>query len=606
MIDEGNSQAGSARTDQTWLMSAHPSLHWRATARLIRPDSRRYAVLTVVVVISAALALAGPVILRRVIDQAAEGATVASLATLAAAYLAAAVASQLGALAVSYLSTVTAWRTANAVRLQLTGHVLGLDHGFHRSHSPGELIERVDGDVTAVSDFLAVVVVRVVSALVLITGAVAVVATIEWWLGLAMGLYAASTAAVLFVQRNEAVEEAAAEMQAGAALYGGIEERLTASEDLRANGAGPYAMDRFVTETARYVQVAAGRERAFLRLWRRLQFSIVAGVSLALVIGAIGVGSGAITIGSAFLLFQYSRLIQHPLEEIGHELEVVQKANGAMSRVVKLLAVQSSIVDNGTTSPPDGAMSIGLDNVTFDYGDNEPVLQAIDLRIEAGRSVGIVGPTGGGKTTLSRLLVRFVEASGGEVRMGGVAIAELPLAELRRRVAYIPQTVDLVAGTVAENLTLYDPDIAEAQIDAALAEVGLDRFRGSAMHQHLGPGGVGLSAGEGQLLALARVWLREPDVVILDEPTSRVDPETELQLETAINTLFAGRTVVIVAHRLSTLDAVDEIVVVEHGRIVEHDTRSALVDDPRSRFHHLLSTGLELDLVGGRRPEEGQ
>ena len=598
-----NSEAAGGRGRQAGSMSRTRSLHWRATARLIRPDARRYALLSLVVVISAAVTLTGPVILREIIDRAVAGDGDAPIAPLAAAYLAAAIGSQAAALWVSYLTTTSAWHTANNLRLQLAAHVLGLDHEFHRSHSPGELIERIDGDVTSVSDFLALVIVRIVSATALIVGAVAVVATIEWWLGVGMALYALGVALVVFVHRNEAVAESADEMSASAALYGGIEERLTASEDLRANGAGPYALARFVADTGRYLAMVVRRERAFLRLWRRLQLSIVAGSALALVVGAAGVQLGVLTIGSAFLLFQYARRIQVPLEEISHELNLVQKANGAMSRVVTLLATTSVIADDGAATAPEGPLAVAFDRVGFDYGDGLLVLRDIDLTIAPGRSVGIVGHTGSGKTTLSRLLVRLIDATTGQIRLGGVPVADLPLAELRRRVAYIPQHVDLLAGSVRDNLTLFAPDVADAEVDAALAQVGLDRFRGEGMHEPLGPGGSGLSAGESQLLALARVWLRHPDLVVLDEPTSRVDPATEAKLETAIATLFAGRTVIIVAHRLSTLRAVDEIVVVEGGQVVEHGTRADLVDDESSRYHHLLASGLELSEANADRTE---
>jgi ABC-type multidrug transport system fused ATPase/permease subunit len=558
----------------------------------------------VVVAISAMMALVGPLILRELIDRAGQGATVASLVALGVGYLVIAVGSQVIALAVSVMTTTTAWHTANSLRLQLTGHVLGLDHGFHRSHSPGELIERIDGDTTSVSDFLAVVVVRVLSAVILIVGVVVVVTTIEWWLGLGMAAYALAVAAVVFAHRNHAVAESADEMSASGALYGGIEERLTASEDLRANGAGPYAAARLVADTSRFVRVAVRRERAFLRLWRRLQLPIVTGLALALVVGAIGVQAGFLSIGSAFLLFQYSRRIQSPLEEISHELELIQKANGAMARVVELLAITSTIEDNGQVSPPAGPLTVRFDQVEFEYGDGQVVVDGIDLTIEAGRTVGLVGHTGSGKTTLSRLLVRLVEATSGQVSLGGVPISDISLDELRRRVAYVPQTVDLLSGSIRDNVTFYndDPQITEARIDAVLAEVGLDRFTGEAKHQLLGPGGSGLSAGEGQLLALARVWLRDPDLIVFDEPTSRVDPETETRLEAALAALCAGRTTVIVAHRLSTLRHVDDIAVVDRGEVVEHGPRASLVADEQSHYHRLLASGLELALAEGVLP----
>jgi ATP-binding cassette, subfamily B, bacterial len=209
------------------------------------------------------------------------------------------------------------------------------------------------------------------------------------------------------------------------------------------------------------------------------------------------------------------------------------------------------------------------------------------------RSIGVVGRTGSGKTSFSRLLLRLVEATDGSVLLGGVPIADIPLAELRRRVALVPQEVELFSGSVRDNVTMFDPAPTDAAVEHALRRVGLDALVDAGIDRQLGGGGSGLSAGEAQLLALARVWLRAPDLVVLDEATARVDPHTETLLEMAIAELMRGRTTVVIAHRLSTLQHVDEIVVLDHGRLVEHGARAALVADGSSRFHHLLELALD-------------
>ena len=578
-------------------MAEDGSLHWRATAALISPNARRYGVLIAVVVATGLLALTGPIILRAVIDRAADGATIAELSTLAVLYLAVAVVAQSSALAVAYLSTTAAWETANALRLQLADHVLGLDHEFHRAHSPGELIQRVDGDVSRVSDFLAIVFIRATSALVVIGGVVVVVTVIDWRVGIAMAVYVAATGYVIYRQRDASVEESADEMSASARLYGGLEERLTASEDIRANGAGAYAVGRFVEDASYHVQATVRRERSTLRMWRRLTAAVTIGAALAIVGGAIGVQSGVFSIGTAFLLFQYSQQIRRPLDEFINDFEVIQKANGAMLRVMRLFAISTTVHDADddgiARSPEPGPLSVAFEGVSFDYGDGEPVLDRLDLQVAPGRSVGVVGHSGSGKTTVSRLLVRLVDITAGELRLGGVPIHLIGKEELRRRVAVVPQTVELVNGTIRDNLTLFDDQVDDAAVDQALREVGLDRFAGDRRNEMLGPGGSGLSAGEGQLLALARVWLREPDLVVLDEATARVDPETEARLEQAIARLFENRSVFVIAHRLSTLRRVDEIVVIERGKIVEHGPRARLEADPDSRYRELLTVANE-------------
>jgi ABC-type multidrug transport system fused ATPase/permease subunit len=380
-------------------------------------------------------------------------------------------------------------------------------------------------------------------------------------------------------------------------LYGGIEERLTAGEDLRANGAADHVAWRFVEDSEGALVSAVRRERAFLVMWWFVQGAVAAGWVISLVLGAVLYGAGSISLGTAFLLFQYVLLIARPLEEVVHELETVQKANGAMVRVADLLAVRPKVVDAGTTSPPPGPLAVAASHVSFDYGDDRTVLRDVDVTIAAGRSVGIVGRTGSGKTTFSRLVLRLVEPTSGVVSLGGVPIADIPIGELRRRVALVPQEVELFSGSVRDNVTLFDDTPSGAAVVDALRQVGLDSLADAGIDRALGPSGAGLSAGEAQLLALARVWLRDPDLVVLDEATARVDPETERRIEEAVVALMRGRTTLVIAHRLSTLRSVDDILVFERGRVVEHGQRAALVADETSRFARLLAISLESDRI---------
>ena len=557
---------------------------WRALGALLRPDVWRWVGLGALVAIGSALTIAGPLVVRRVVDTAADGTTAAEITRLALVFLGIAACAQFIAVVVAWLATVAAWRTTNDLRLTMTRHVLGLDHEFHRTHTPGELIQRVDGDITSVSDFLSQVVTKAAGAAMLVSGMVVVLGVIDWRLGLGMAVYVGLALAVIVRTRHRAVSESSDEMGALGRLYGGIEERLTAAEDLRSNGAADHVAWRFVEDSEGALVSAVRRERAFLVMWWFVQGAVAAGWVLSLVLGAALVAAGTITIGTAFLLFQFVLLVARPLEEVVHELETVQKANGAMVRVADLLAIRPNVLDDGSTSPAPGPLSITATDVDFDYGDDRPVLAAVDLHIGAGRSVGIVGRTGSGKTTFSRLVLRLVEPTGGQVALGGVPIADIPLVELRRRVALVPQEVELFAGSLRDNVTLFDDEPTDAAVVDALERVGLGALASSGIERELGAAGAGLSAGEAQLLALARVWLRDPDIVVLDEATARVDPETERRLEAAVVELMRGRTTLVIAHRLSTLRSVDEIIVFDHGRVVEHGDRADLVGDDDSRF----------------------
>jgi ABC-type multidrug transport system fused ATPase/permease subunit len=268
-----------------------------------------------------------------------------------------------------------------------------------------------------------------------------------------------------------------------------------------------------------------------------------------------------------------------------------------MVRVIELLAVEPEIRDDGTTQPPSGPLSIEFRHVDLDYGDDQAVLRSIDVQFAAGHSIGIIGRTGSGKTTMSRLVLRLIDATGGTVLLGGTPIQQIPLDDLRRRIALVPQEVELLSGTIRDNVTLFDDGPTDDAVTSALRNAGLETLADGGIHRQLGAGGAGLSAGEAQLLALARVWLRDPDIVVLDEATARVDPATEERLETAIARLTLGRTTLIIAHRLSTLRHVDEIVVLDHGRIVEHGNRVDLADDIDSRYRNLLELALDDEAV---------
>ncbi len=561
---------------------------WRALAALLRPDAWRWVGLGALVATGSGLILTGPLIVRAIVDKATNGATSGELSRLAVLFLIVAIATQLINMAVAWMATVTAWHTTNGIRIRLARHVLGLSHAFHRQHTPGELIQRVDGDVTSVSDFMGRVIPRAAGALFTMVGMIGVLVVVDWRLALGTLAYVTLAVAVVVSQRHRAVGESSDEMGSYARLYGGIEERLTAAEDLRSNGAGGHAMWRFVEDSSDAMGSAVRREKAFLRMWWGVDGSVEAGSIVSLVVSALLVSRGIISIGDAFLLFQYVLLLARPLEDMVDQLETVQKANGAMVRVIDLLAVEPDIRDEGTTMPPNGPLSVEFRDVGFDYGDDQPVLQSINVSFAAGRSIGLVGRTGSGKTTISRLVLRLVEATSGSVLLGGVPIEQIPIGELRRRVALIPQEVELLSGSIRDNVTLFDETPTDDAVTSALCNAGLGTLADGGIHRQLGAGGAGLSAGEAQLLALARVWLRDPDIVVLDEATARVDPDTEIKLEDAVARLTEGRTTLIIAHRLSTLRHVDEIVVLDHGRIVERGDRADLADDLESRYRHLL------------------
>lgn len=257
--------------------------------------------------------------------------------------------------------------------------------------------------------------------------------------------------------------------------------------------------------------------------------------------------------------------------------------------------MRPAVLDGPGVTLPKGPLGVTFDRINFGYNETEPVLHDVSFDLVPGRVLGLIGRTGSGKTTITRLLFRLYDPTAGRVNLGGRDIREARVADLRDEIAMVTQDVRLFHGTVRDNLTFYDTSISDDRLVNVIDELGLGRwFRGlpNGLDSVL-QGDGGLSAGEAQMLAFVRVFLREPRVVILDEATSRLDRSTERLIEIAVDKLVQNRTVIIIAHQLTTLERCDEIMVLDNGRIIEHGDRTRLAEDPSTRFHELLQTGLE-------------
>jgi ATP-binding cassette subfamily B protein len=270
----------------------------------------------------------------------------------------------------------------------------------------------------------------------------------------------------------------------------------------------------------------------------------------------------------------------------------LQKASAGARRAARLLATEPTMPQGDGLPIPDGPLPVDLDGVAFAYAGDSDVLVDLDLHLAPGTVLGVVGRTGSGKSTLVRLLVRLWDVTAGSVRLGGVDVRQADARSLRRRVAVVSQDVELLRATLRDNLTFLGTVAAtDDELWRALRDVGLTRWA-TGLDDGLDTvldGGEGLSAGQAQLLAFARVLLADPGLVVLDEATSRLDPETEAALTAASERVLRGRPVVVIAHRLATLDRVDEILVLERGQAVEHGSRAQLAADPGSRFAQLLA-----------------
>ncbi|MBW3537573.1 MAG: ABC transporter ATP-binding protein/permease [Actinobacteria bacterium] len=564
---------------------------WRFMAPYLRANRGLLWLLGACLGAGLALTLAGPLLLRRFIDLSLGGGPEANLTGIAAAFLLIALATQGVGIATAWIATDLSSRTTNRLRSELTDHVLSLDMSFHRRTPPGELIERVDGDVGSLGVLLGNFVPQMIQEALLLIGVLALLWGIDPRLGGALTAYAVVAVVVLSRLRHLGVRAWEDSRETAAKSRGFEEEALGATEDVRPNGASQHVVLRFL-ELNRRVFWAAQKAVLFSGT------TTVTGLTLfgisqagALALGAWLLARGEITIGTVYLLVQYTAYLSGPIDGFTFRVRYLQQATAAVNRVVRLSETRSALEAPAHPIPvPMGPLDVTFDSVTFSYDGDEPVFRDLTLEIPAGRILGLVGRTGSGKTTLARLVARQYDCDAGQVRLGGTPVTQFDLDELRSRIAVVTQEVQLFSASIRDNLSLFG-DCDDAELLQALDAVGLRTWltgRPAALDAELDP--RSLSAGEAQLLALARSLLRDPGLVLLDEASARLDPLTEHRLQDAIGRLVAGRTAIVIAHRLSTLDRVDDIAVLEGGRLVEHGPREDLVNDRTSAFSRLLST----------------
>lgn len=573
----------------------------RILSKYLKPLRGRVVLLSLVALTGIGLQLAGPQLIRAFLDGATTGRPTSQLVPLALWFIAIAVFQQAAKVWATYLSVDVGWSATNDLRADLADHVLHLDMGFHKTHTPGALIERIDGDVTSLSNFFSSFTIQVVGNMILIVGILVLLFFENWLVGLGVTTFVVLIFSGMVKVQTIAVPRWKAVRARSAELMGFIGEQLGGTEDIKANGGDRFMIARFTGILRKWLPEQVRGRHGFSMLWAMGITTYITGLVVVFWLGSILFSNGTMTLGSVYLIFHYVQMSQDPMEQIRAQMEDFQKAGAGISRVEDLLGRRSAIVDQGTTMLPDGPLGLHFDQVTFAYNDEEseddrPVLDGLDFSLQRGRILGVLGRSGSGKSTLARLLTRLYDPQSGAIRLDGVALTEVPVHDLRHRVAMVTQDVQLFGASIRDNLTFFDDSIDDQRLLDVIEELGLTPWLESlddGLDSRLEASGSGLSAGQAQLLAFTRIFLRDPGVVILDEASSRLDPATEELIERAVGRLLHERTGIIIAHRLATIERADDILILEDGHIVESGERAALAANPESRLSHLLTTGLE-------------
>ena len=574
--------------------------YWSLLVKYLKPQWTSVALLAVLLLGSIGLQLINPQVIRYFIDTTQTSGPSQKLLFAALLFIGIALIQRTIAFCSTYVAENVGWTATNALRADLALHCLLLDMSFHKKYTPGELIERIDGDVNSLANFFSQFTLRVLGNSLLIVGILLLLFREDWRIGAGLTGYCIVTLLALALLQRIAVKKWAIERQADSEHYGFLEEHISGTEDIRAIGAEAYVTRRLYQLMRRMLETYRTARLMSHLTWISTRFLFVISYTIGLGLGVYLYSQHQVTIGTAYLIVYYIGMLSAPLENFQEQVADLQEATASIERVEELLLLRPEVQEKASMTLPTDKVSVEFRDVSFSYDRQQLVLQNVSFHLQAGRVLGILGRTGSGKTTLARLLFRLYDPAGGTVSLNGVNIRDIAIDDLRDHVGMVTQDVQLFQASVRDNLTFFKQGISDEQIERVLTDLGLWEWIQSlagGLDAELVTGGQGLSAGEAQLLAFARVFLKNPGLVILDEASSRLDPATENLLERAVDRLLEQRTGIMIAHRLKTVQRADNIMILENGRIVEYGSRVALMSNPASRFYSLLQTGLEEVLV---------
>ncbi|MGO1319489.1 MAG: ABC transporter ATP-binding protein [Galactobacter sp.] len=454
----------------------------------------------------------------------------------------------------------------------------------------GDVLSRVTNDVDNIQQGLQQALSQLVSSIMTVIGILVMMFVVSWQLALIALVALPLTGIIMGLIGKPSQKRFVAQWKSTGALNGHVEESFSGHELVKIFGREDVMRERFDERNQSLFKAAYGAQGLSMSMMPIMMFvSYLSYVGIA-VAGGLKVASGTMSLGDATAFIQYSRQFTQPLSEMAGVFNQMQSAVAAAERTFELLDADEEEPDHETSALPERAAGrVEFKDVDFSYVPGQPLIENLDLAVEPGHTVAIVGPTGAGKTTLVNLVMRFYEIDSGTIKLDGVDVRTLSRQHLREQVGMVLQDAWLFGGTIMENIRYGRLDATDEEVIAAAKATYVDRFVSSLPDGYetvLDEDATNVSAGERQLITIARAFVSDPSLLILDEATSSVDTRTELLVQEAMNALRADRTSFVIAHRLSTIRDADTILVMEAGNIVEQGSHEQLLE-AKGAYHRL-------------------
>lgn len=570
--------------------------YFRFFSKYLKQQKKQLILLIFLLATSVGISLLNPQIIAKFIDMVIDKKPTEDLLRIAILFILLAFLQQIVVLLSTYVSQNIGWKSTNQLREDLINHCINLDMTFHKQYKEGELIERLDGDVTNLFNFFAKLFLNLINNLSLLVGIIVLLFIKDYRVGIAMLSFSLLAIFILSKFHKISVPRWINNSQKRSEFYGFIGENISSVEDIKTSGAISYTMFRFYEIIKEWLKDTKKSNMMYGYMWGITLIIFASGYGIAFGLGGYLYTAGVLSIGSVYLIISYTDLLNRPIEQIRIQLQDLQRAGASIKRIEDLFSIKSNLIDGEISLQESEPFELVFNQVYFKYDDNEHVLENISFHLNKGEVLGLLGRTGSGKTSLARIVARLYDVSGGKVLLNGINIQDIKLKNLRNKIAYVTQEVQLFAASIRNNLTFFNKNIEDQVILEAISTMGLqawfDKFE-NGLDTFIDSEGSSLSGGEAQLISFIRVFLKKPNLIILDEASSRLDPITEKLMEKAFSQLLVGRTCIIIAHRLKTIERADKIIILDNGEIIELGDRFKLANDSQSKFYNLIKIGIE-------------